>query len=120
MEKVAWARDFCFLQHGCTTTDPDTGERLFAVVAGSIERPEVPDMENLCKRIRSKVKTSGVIQLFACRVAKDQPTDRPTSVVVIGAAWLKEIDFYLMECVFGRRKEGGGTRGVGGTRGGVF
>ncbi|CAM9931026.1 unnamed protein product [Ascophyllum nodosum] len=58
---VAWARDFCFLQHGCTTTDPDSGERLFAVVAGSIERPEVPDMESLCKRIRSKVKTSGYV-----------------------------------------------------------
>lgn len=68
--KVAWARDFCFLQHGCTTTDPDTGERLFAIVAGSIERPEVPDMENLCKRIRSKVKTSGV---------RGQPTDLGSS-----------------------------------------
>lgn len=56
---VAWARDFCFLQHACATTCPNTGDRLYCVVAGSIERPEVPDMEKLCKRIRSTVKTSG-------------------------------------------------------------
>ena len=56
---VAWARDFCFLQHACTTTDAVTGERIFCVVAGSVERPEVPNMEKLCKRIRSTVKTSG-------------------------------------------------------------
>ncbi|CAM9971824.1 unnamed protein product, partial [Laminaria digitata] len=64
---VAWARDFCFLQHASTTTDAVTGERIFCVVAGSVERPEVPNMEKLCKRIRSTVKTSG----YVCREAAD-------------------------------------------------
>lgn len=58
---VAYARDFCFLQHATYEIDPETGERLFVVVAGSIERPEVPDMEKLCKRIRSTVETSGTV-----------------------------------------------------------
>lgn len=56
---MAYARDFCFLQHGCPATDPKTGERLYIVAARSVERPEVPDMEKLCRRIRSTVMTSG-------------------------------------------------------------
>ncbi|CAM9283446.1 unnamed protein product [Pylaiella littoralis] len=74
---VAWARDFCFLQHACMTTDPSTGERLFAVVAKSIERPEVPDMEKLCKRIRSTANMSG----FVFREPKGGGPIRATYVV---------------------------------------
>ncbi|CAM9314654.1 unnamed protein product [Ectocarpus sp. 6 AP-2014] len=74
---VAWARDFCFLQHAAASTDPATGERLFCVVSGSIERPEVPDMEKLCKRIRSTVKTSGLV----FREPKDGGPMRATYVV---------------------------------------
>lgn len=61
---VAWARDFCMLQNACAMTDPETGERLFCVVSKSIERPEVPDMQKLCKRIRATADVSG--GLFCC------------------------------------------------------
>lgn len=50
------------------STDAVTGERLFCVVAGSVERPEVPNMEKLCKRIRSTVQTSGERRGWAGRV----------------------------------------------------
>lgn len=56
---VAWARDFSLIQKACTMTDQSTGERLFCIVAKSVERPEVPDMQKLCKRIRATADVSG-------------------------------------------------------------
>lgn len=56
---VAWARDFCMLQKACMMAGPSTGERLFCLVSKSVERPEVPDMQKLSKRIRATADVSG-------------------------------------------------------------
>ena len=61
---IAWARDFCMLQKACMMTDPSTGERLFCLVSKSVERPEVPDMQKLCKRIRATADVSGGLFLL--------------------------------------------------------
>eukprot|EP00752_Nemacystus_decipiens_P011149 g9905.t1 len=74
---VAWARDFCMLQKAEAMMDPSTGERLFCLVSKSVERPEVPDMQKLCKRIRATADVSG----FVFREPKDGGPVRITYVV---------------------------------------